>query len=95
MSVENRVVAPSTVPKKLPPCLNSMCCHGLRARSAASNGRCFEWYSNPVLRSRCRTGLNKGEAGTELTGAVFFHERREIRDFSRPRRFVHRPSTWL
>src|SRR5271169_6330764 len=40
----------------------------------------IEWYSSPELRSRCRVGLNKGEAGNKLTRAVFFHERGEIRD---------------
>ena len=42
----------------------------------------IEWYSDPALRSRCRAGLNKGEAGHKLTRAVFFHERGEIRDGS-------------
>jgi hypothetical protein len=42
----------------------------------------IEWYSDPALRSRCRAGLNKGEAGNKLTRAVFFHERGEIRDGS-------------
>ncbi len=32
------------------------------------------------MRSRCRVGLNRGEAGNKLTRAVYFHERGEIRD---------------
>jgi len=84
LSVVDRLVAPSTILKKLAalPKTNTL------ARSLREIGRIertlfmIEWYSSPALRDRCRAGLNKGEAGNKLARAVFFHERGEIRDGS-------------
>jgi len=42
----------------------------------------IEWYSDPVLRLRCRAGIDKGEAAQKLKRAVIFHDRGEIRDRS-------------
>lgn len=82
LSIQDRVVAPSSVLKKLAALPKS----NLLSRALREIGRIertlfmIEWYSSPELRSRCRVGLNKGEAGNKLTRAVFFHERGEIRD---------------
>ena len=84
VSIEDRIVVPSTVLKKLAalPKTNTL------SRALREIGRIertlfmIEWYSSPQLRDRCRAGLNKGEAGNKLTRAVFFHERGEIRDGS-------------
>ncbi len=84
VSVEDRTVAPSTVLKKLAALPKT----NVLSRALREIGRIerslfmIEWYSDPALRSRCRVGLNKGEAGNKLTRAVFFHERGEIRDGS-------------
>jgi TnpA family transposase len=84
VSIEDRIVAPSTVLKKLAalPKTNAL---SLALREIGRIERTLfmiEWYSSPQLRDRCRAGLNKGEAGNKLTRAVFFHERGEIRDGS-------------
>lgn len=42
----------------------------------------LEWLSDPGLRRRVNTGLNKGEARNALARAVFFHRLGEIRDRS-------------
>jgi TnpA family transposase len=84
VSVEDRIVAPSTVLKKLAALPKT----NMLSRALREIGRIertlfmIEWYSSPELRDRCRVGLNKGEAGNKLTRAVFFHERGEIRDGS-------------
>lgn len=84
VSVEDRAIAPSTVLKKLAALPKT----NVLSRALREIGRIertlfmIEWYSDPALRSRCRAGLNKGEAGNKLTRAVFFHERGEIRDGS-------------
>jgi TnpA family transposase len=84
VSIEDRIVVPSTVLKKLAALPKT---NGL-SRALREIGRIertlfmIEWYSSPGLRDRCRAGLNKGEAGNKLTRAVFFHERGEIRDGS-------------
>ena len=84
VSIEDRVVAPSTVLKKLAALPKT----NMLSRALREIGRIertlfmIEWYSSPELRDRCRAGLNKGEAGNKLTRAVFFHERGEIRDGS-------------
>jgi TnpA family transposase len=84
VSIEDRTVAPSTVLKKLA----ALPKNNILSRALREIGRIertlfmIEWYSDPALRSRCRAGLNKGEAGNKLTRAVFFHERGEIRDGS-------------
>ncbi|SEE77698.1 Transposase and inactivated derivatives, TnpA family [Rhizobiales bacterium GAS191] len=84
LSIETRAVAPSTVLKKLAALPRT----NVLSRALREIGRIertlfmIEWYSDPALRSRCRAGLNKGEAGNKLTRAVFFHERGEIRDGS-------------
>ncbi len=84
VSIEDRVVAPSTVLKKLAALPKT----NMLSRALRELGRIertlfmIEWYSSPQLRDRCRVGLNKGEAGNKLTRAVFFHERGEIRDGS-------------
>ena len=84
LSIEERTVAPSTVLKKLAALPRT----NMLSRALREIGRIertlfmIEWYSDPALRSRCRAGLNKGEAGNKLTRAVFFHERGEIRDGS-------------
>jgi TnpA family transposase len=84
VSIEDRVVAPSTVLKKLAALPKT----NVLSRALREIGRIertlfmIEWYSSPELRDRCRAGLNKGEAGNKLTRAVFFHERGEIRDGS-------------
>jgi len=96
LSIEERTVAPSTVLKKLAALPRT----NMLSRALREIGRIertlfmIEWYSDPALRSRCRAGLNKGEAGNKLTRAVFFHERGEIRDVpSRARRSAPRHST--
>jgi TnpA family transposase/transposase/cell division inhibitor SulA len=82
LSIEDRAVAPSVVLKKLA----AMPKTNLLFKALREIGRIertlfmIEWYSSPALRARCRTGLNKGEAGHKLIRAVFFHERGEIRD---------------
>lgn len=84
VSIEDRVVAPSNVLKKLAALPKT----NVLSRALREIGRVertlfmIEWYSSPELRDRCRVGLNKGEAGNKLTRAVFFHERGEIRDGS-------------
>ena len=84
VSIEDRVIAPSGVLKKL----SALPKNNPLSRALREIGRIertlfmIEWYSNPDLRDRCRIGLNKGEAGTKLTRAVFVHERGEIRDGS-------------
>ena len=84
VSIEDRIVVPSTVLKKLAALPKT----NLLSRALREIGRIertlfmIEWYSSPELRDRCRAGLNKGEAGNKLTRAVFFHERGEIRDGS-------------
>ena len=84
VSIEDRVVVPSTVLKKLAALPKT----NVLSRALREIGRIertlfmIEWYSSPELRDRCRAGLNKGEAGNKLTRAVFFHERGEIRDGS-------------
>lgn len=84
VSIEDRIVAPSTVLKKLAALPKT----NMLSRALREIGRIertlfmIEWYSSPELRDRCRAGLNKGEAGNKLTRAVFFHERGEIRDGS-------------
>jgi TnpA family transposase len=84
VSIEDRIVAPSTVLKKLAALPKT----NVLSRALREIGRIertlfmIEWYSSPELRDRCRAGLNKGEAGNKLTRAVFFHERGEIRDGS-------------
>jgi TnpA family transposase len=84
VSIEDRVVVPSTVLKKLAALPKT----NMLSRALREIGRIertlfmIEWYSSPELRDRCRAGLNKGEAGNKLTRAVFFHERGEIRDGS-------------
>jgi len=84
VSIEDRVIAPSAVLKKLAALPKSY----PLSKALREIGRIertlfmIEWYSNPNLRDRCRAGLNKGEAGNKLTRAVFFHERGEIRDGS-------------
>jgi TnpA family transposase len=40
----------------------------------------LQWLSDPALRQRSHTGLNKGEASNALRRAVFFHRLGEIRD---------------
>jgi TnpA family transposase len=84
VSIEDRIVVPSTVLKKLAALPKT----NVLSRALREIGRIertlfmIEWYSSPELRDRCRAGLNKGEAGNKLTRAVFFHERGEIRDGS-------------
>ena len=84
ISIEDRVLAPSTVLKKLAALPKT----NVVSRALREIGRIertlfmIEWYSRPELRDRCRVGLNKGEAGNKLARAVFFHERGEIRDGS-------------
>jgi TnpA family transposase len=39
----------------------------------------LQWLSDPALRQRSRTGLNKGEASNALRRAMFFHRLGEIR----------------
>jgi hypothetical protein len=84
ISIEDRVLAPSTVLKKLAALPKT----NVVSRALREIGRIertlfmIEWYSSPELRDRCRVGLNKGEAGNKLARAVFFHERGEIRDGS-------------
>jgi TnpA family transposase len=84
VSIEDRIVGPSTVLKKLAALPKT----NVLSRALREIGRIertlfmIEWYSSPELRDRCRAGLNKGEAGNKLTRAVFFHERGEIRDGS-------------
>ena len=84
ISIEDRIVVPSTVLKKLAALPKT----NVLSRALREIGRIertlfmIEWYSSPELRDRCRAGLNKGEAGNKLTRAVFFHERGEIRDGS-------------
>lgn len=84
VSIEDRIVVPSTVLKKLAALPKT----NVVSRALREIGRIertlfmIEWYSSPELRDRCRAGLNKGEAGNKLTRAVFFHERGEIRDGS-------------
>jgi TnpA family transposase len=84
VSIEDRIIAPSTVLKKLAALPKT----NMLSRALREIGRIertlfmIEWYSSPELRDRCRAGLNKGEAGNKLTRAVFFHERGEIRDGS-------------
>jgi len=84
VSIEDRIVVPSTVLKKLAALPKT----NMLSRALREIGRIertlfmIEWYSSPQLRDRCRAGLNKGEAGNKLTRAVFFHERGEIRDGS-------------
>ena len=84
VSIEDRIVVPSTVLKKL----TALPKTNVLSRALREIGRIertlfmIEWYSSPELRDRCRAGLNKGEAGNKLTRAVFFHERGEIRDGS-------------
>jgi len=84
VSIEDRVLAPSTVLKKLAALPKT----NVVSRAMREIGRIertlfmIEWYSSPELRDRCRAGLNKGEAGNKLARAVFFHERGEIRDGS-------------
>jgi TnpA family transposase len=84
VSIEDRIVVPSTVLKKLAALPKT----NVLSRALREIGRIertlfmIEWYSSPELRDRCRAGLNKGEAGNKLIRAVFFHERGEIRDGS-------------
>ena len=84
VSIEDRIVAPSTDLKKLAALPKT----NMLSRALREIGRIertlfmIEWYSSPELRDRCRIGLNKGEAGNKLARAVFFHERCEIRDGS-------------
>jgi TnpA family transposase len=84
VSIEDRIVVPSTVLKKLAALPKT----NVLSRALREIGRIertlfmIEWYSSPELRDRCRAGLNKREAGNKLTRAVFFHERGEIRDGS-------------
>lgn len=83
-SLDERVVAPSKVLKKLSASPKA----SQLSRSLRDLGRLertlfmIEWYSDPELRRRCQGGLNKGEAAHKLKRAVFFHERGEIRDRS-------------
>ncbi len=84
VSMSERVVAPSTILKKLAASKRP----SQLARALREIGRIertlfmIEWYSNPALRRRCQAGLNKGEAAHKLKRAVYFHERGEIRDRS-------------
>jgi TnpA family transposase len=84
VSIADRIVVPSTILKKIAALPKS----NVLSRGLREIGRIertlfmIEWYSSMPLRSRCRVGLNKGEAGNKLTRAVFFHERGEIRDSS-------------
>lgn len=84
VSMNERVVAPSTILKKLAASKRP----SQLARALREIGRIertlfmIEWYSDPVLRRRCQAGLNKGEAAHKLKRAVYFHERGEIRDRS-------------
>jgi TnpA family transposase len=83
-SMTERVVAPSTILKKLAASSKP----SQLARALREVGRIertlfmIEWYSDPALRRRCQSGLNKGEAAHKLKRAVYFHERGEIRDRS-------------
>ena len=82
--IEDRVLAPSTVLKKLAalPKTNVVC--ALREIGRIERTLfMIEWYSRPELRDCCRVGLNKGEAGHKLARAVFIHER--------PRRLLREP----
>lgn len=74
-SMNDRVVAPSTMLKKLsasqkPSLLSKALSElgGWSARCSTSN-----IIPTPGLRRRCQGGLNKGEAAHKLKRAVFFH----------------------
>ena len=81
-SMNDRVVAPSTMLKKLSASQKP----SLLSKALSEVGRLertlfmIEYYSDPGLRRRCQGGLNKGEAAHKLKRAVFFHESGEIRD---------------
>ncbi len=83
-SMNDRVVAPSTILKKLSAAQKP----SLLSKALSEVGRLertlfmIEYYSDPALRRRCQGGLNKGEAAHKLKRAVFFHESGEIRDRS-------------
>jgi hypothetical protein len=40
----------------------------------------LRWLSDPDPQQRSHAGLNKGESGNSLHGAIFFHSQGEIRD---------------
>jgi TnpA family transposase len=42
----------------------------------------LRWLSDPDPQRRSHAGLNKGEAGNSLHGAIFFHSQGEIRDLT-------------
>ena len=73
-SIEDRLLVPSTVLKKLAALPKT----NVLSRALREIGRIertlfmTEWYSSPELRDRCRVGLNKGEAGNKLARAGFF-----------------------
>jgi len=83
-SMNDRVVAPSAILKKLSASRRA----GELSQALQEVGRIertlfmIEWYSDPKLRRRCLGGLNKGESAHQLKRAVFFHERGEVRDRS-------------
>ena len=83
-SMNDRVVAPSTMLKKLSASQKP----SQLSKALSEVGRLertlfmIEYYSDPGLRRRCLGGLNKGEAAHKLKRAVFFHESGEIRDRS-------------
>jgi TnpA family transposase len=83
-SIKNKVVAPSTILKKLAASPNpSRLAKALRELGRIERSLfMIEWYSSLALRRRCQAGLNKGEAAHKLKRAIFFHERGEIRDRS-------------
>src|SRR6202167_2927182 len=83
-SMNERIVAPSTILKKLSASRRpSELARALREVGRLERTRFMvEWYCDPKLRRRCLGGLNKGESAHKLKRAVFFHERGEVRDRS-------------
>lgn len=83
-SMNERVVAPSTILKKLSASKKSSeLAQALREVGRVERTRfMIEWYCDPKLRRRCLGGLNKGESAHKLKRAVFFHECGEVRDRS-------------
>ena len=83
-SMNERIVAPSTILKKLSASRRpSEPARALREVGRLERTRFMvEWYCDPKLRRRCLGGLNKGESAHKLKSAIFFHERGEVRDRS-------------